>query len=64
MKFSDSLGLNYIMKVFLFFLCMSYEQRYYDAKSVLSNFTLRNTSLLLSSSPSTLYGCNIRHERR
>jgi len=36
------LGLNYIRKVFLFFLCMPYEQRYCDAKSDLENFKKRH----------------------
>jgi len=39
--------MNYIIKVFLFFLCMLYEQRYCDAKSVLSNFTLRNVIVVV-----------------
>jgi len=44
---TDSLVLNYIIKVFLFFLCMPCEQRYCNVKSDLENFTLRNIIVII-----------------
>jgi len=41
--------MNYIIKVFLFFLCMHYERRYCNAKSdLLSNFTLKNVIIIVT----------------
>jgi len=41
------LDLNYIIKVFLFFLYVPYEQRCHDAKFNLEIFTLRNVIIIV-----------------
>jgi len=42
----DSLGLNYIIKVFLLFVYVSCEGKYCDAKSELANLHLRNVVII------------------
>ena len=44
----DSLGSNYIIKVFLFFLYVPYVRRYYDAKFESRIFTLRYVVLVIA----------------
>jgi len=48
----DSLGSNYIMKVFSFFLYVPYERRYCDAKFESGNFLLRNVVIIVIVDPS------------
>jgi len=43
----DSLGSNYIIKLFSFFLYVPYERRYCDAKFESGNFLLRNVIVMI-----------------
>jgi len=43
----NSLGSNYIIKIFSFFLYVSYEWRYSDAKFESGNFLLRNVVIIV-----------------
>jgi len=56
----DSLGSNYIMKVFSFFLYVPYERRYCDAKFESGNFLLRNVIIVIIVDHIYMSSCVVR----